>query len=110
MCGLEQQSTNLPEPTGATDESISYSVTERGQRALAAKLQTAAERSARQRAWARALRQQGRRCGTVYSRFKDGRYVPEVRLCGAWLEIVGFDLGQAFEVLVEERQLRIRAV
>lgn len=110
MCGLEKQSTNLPEPTGPTDETITYSVTERGQQALAAKLQEAVERSARRRARARALRQQGRRCGTVYSRFKHGRHVPEVRLCGAWLEVVGFELGRAFEVLLDDGQLRIRAV
>jgi|CXWL01.1.fsa_nt_gi hypothetical protein len=110
MCGLEKQSTNLPEPAGPTDDTITYSVTERGQRALAARLHLDAERSARRRAWARALRQQGRRCGTVYSRFKHDRFVPELRLCGAWLEAVGFDLGQVFEVGVEERKLVIRAV
>jgi hypothetical protein len=60
MCDLEKQSTNLPEPTGPTDDSLTYSVTERGQRALAARLHLDAERSACRRASARALRQQGR--------------------------------------------------
>jgi hypothetical protein len=110
MCDLEKQSTNLPEPTGPTDDSLTYSVTERGQRALASRLHLDAERSARRRASARALRQQGRRCGTVYSRWKDGRFVPEVRLCGAWLEVVGFDLGRGYEVGVEEGKLLLRVV
>jgi hypothetical protein len=110
MCDLEKQSTNLPGPTGATDDSITYTVTERGQRALAAKMLEGAEASARRRALARAVRQQGRRCGTVYSRWKDGRYVPEVRLCGAWLEVVGFDLGRGFEVGIEAGALHVRVV
>lgn len=110
MCDLEKQCTNLPEPTGPTDDTITYTVTERGQRALAAKLLATAEARARRRARARAMRQVGRRCGTVYTRWKDGRYVPEVRLCGAFLEVVGFDLGSTYEVGVEEGKLLLRVV
>jgi hypothetical protein len=110
MCGLEKQCTNLPATTGAFDDNTTYSVTERGQRALAAKILESAERIARRRARARGLRQQGRRCGTVFSRWKGGRHVPEVRLCGAWLEVVGFEFGQAFEVGVEEGKLILRVV
>jgi hypothetical protein len=61
MCDLEKQSTNLPEATGPLDDNLTYSVTERGQRALAARLRLDAEGSARRRAAARAVRQQGRR-------------------------------------------------
>jgi hypothetical protein len=37
-------------------------------------------------------------------------YVPEVRLCGAWLEVIGFDLGRGYEVGVEEGKLLLRVV
>lgn len=85
MCGPGEQFTNVPATTGNPDESTRCNVTERGQRALAAWHLAAAERSSRRRALARALRAEGRRCGTVYSRWRIDRCVSEVSLSYVWL-------------------------
>jgi hypothetical protein len=109
MRGPGSKSTSLPEPTGPNDDSQSYSLTPEGKAALAA-YGNAAERHARRQAAKRSARENGRRCGTVSSRWRESEQVPLVRLSGAWLRAAGFDLGQCFEVGVEEGALMIRAV
>lgn len=109
MSGRGSKSTTLPEPTGPNDDSFSYSLTAKG-KAARAEWGEAAERHARRQQAKRKARELGRRPGTVTSRWRETRYVPEVRLSGAWLRSAGFDFGQLFEVAVERGALMIRAL
>lgn len=109
MRGPGSECITLPEPSGSHDDSFSYSLTPAGRRALA-EFSSAAERHARRARAKRRAREHGRRCGTVSNRWRETKYVPQVRLSGAWLRAAGFDFGQCFEVGVEEGALVIRAV
>jgi hypothetical protein len=56
-------------------------------------------------------RQRGVRLGTVSSRWRDGRPVPEVRMSGRWLvEEAGFHLGREYEVHARAGELTIQAI
>jgi len=55
-------------------------------------------------------RQRGVRLGTVCSRWRDGRRLPELRMTGRWLEDAGFDLGRGYEVGVAAGKLTIQAL
>ena len=45
----------------------------------------------------------------IYGRYrsKDKRAVPEIRLIGQWIEAIGFEIGDAVKVTVQEQQLVI---
>ncbi len=49
------------------------------------------------------------RRGTVCYRCRNERQVPDLRLCGHWLERAGFDRGQKFQIQVHSGRLTIRA-
>ncbi len=49
------------------------------------------------------------RRGTVCGRYRNDRRVPDLRLCGLWLERAGFDLGRKYQVKVAGGQLTIHA-
>jgi len=58
----------------------------------------------------RDARDRGRRMLTVCGRWRAGKRIPDIRLCGLWLKKAGFDLGQELEIEVEAGALTIRAV
>ena len=130
MCGRSNDSTSLPEPSGPIDERFVYRLTAEGKKALedcersngkpayskarctsevAEALDTDARREGKRQRRKQA-RQRGVRLGTVCSRWRDGRRLPEVRLTGRWLEEAGFDLGREYEVDVADGKLTIQAV
>lgn len=43
-------------------------------------------------------------------RSKDKRAVPEIRLIGQWMETLGFEIGDAVKVTVQEHQLIIESL
>jgi toxic protein SymE len=50
----------------------------------------------------------------IYQKFQrtsswQSRFVPEIRLCGKWLEDMGFDCGQRITVRLEDDRLVIEA-
>ena len=129
MCGPGTDSTSLPEPSGPIDERFVYRLTAEGKEALeecersngkpayskarctlevAEALESEAgregKRQRRKQAW-----QRGARLGTVCSRWRAGRQLPEIRMVGCWLEEAGFDLGQEYEIDVAVGQLTIQA-
>jgi hypothetical protein len=70
----------------------------------------AAEREARRRrrkARAARARRRGKRFGTVSYRWREGEYVPLLRLSGKWLRRAGFDQQQEFEITVRPGRLVI---
>ena len=130
MCGRINDSTSLPEPSGPIDERFVYRLTAEGKKAL-----EDCERSTGKPAYSRACctseiaealdsearrqgkrqrrkeaRQRGVRLGTVSSRWRDGRPLPELRMTGRWLEAAGFDLGREYEVEVVAGKLTIQAL
>jgi Toxin SymE, type I toxin-antitoxin system len=130
MCGRGTDSTSLPEPSGPIDERFAYRLTAEGKKALAE-----CERSNGKPAFTKArctsevaealdsesrresksqrtkqARQRGVRLGTVCSRWRDGRRLPELRITGRWIEDVGFDLGRQYEVGVAAGKLTIQAL
>lgn len=130
MCGRTVQSTNLPEPSGPTDDRFVYHLTDAGRLALkesrrktgapthpgttrgsavTAELSPASRRR-RRAARAKKARQNGRRFGTVCGRWRKHRRVPDLRLSGDWLRQAGFELGQEFEVEVVAGRLTIQAL
>lgn len=50
----------------------------------------------------------------IYQKFqrtssRQGKFIPEIRLCGKWLEDMGFDCGQRITVRLEDYRLIIEA-
>jgi hypothetical protein len=76
---------------------------------LAESIEDAAWRE-RKRRRRRESRRQGRHLLTVCGRWRAGKRIPDIRLCGLWLKRAGFDLGQELEVDVEAGAMTIRAV
>ncbi len=130
MCERSRNSTSRSERTGPFDNQFVYRLTEEGEDLLSehertngrpAYLRTpcpaevaealdSEARRERQRLRQKEARARGVRAGTVYSRWRDGRYVPELRMTGRWLENAGFDQGQEYEVEVEIGKLTIQVV
>jgi len=130
MRGHAKNSTNLPEPTGPTDERFVYHLTPEGRQVLAdhekatgeqlhlpaarsAEVAEAVEREQRRRqheARREAAKRNGHRFGTITYRWRGEKQVPELRVSGLWLEDAGFGLGQEFEVSVCKGRLLIVAV
>ena len=129
MCGRGTDSTSLPEPSGPIDERFVYRLTDEGKKALedcersngkpafskarctsevAEALASEAQRES-QRQRRKQARQRGARLGTVCSRWRDGRRLPELRMTGRWLQDAGFDLAQEYEVDVSLGKLTIQA-
>lgn len=52
----------------------------------------------------------GRRHATVSHLLRQHRVVPLLRLNGAWLADLGFDIGQEVEIEVEKGRLTLRAI
>ena len=126
MSGPVQHSTNLPEPSGPTDDRFVYRLTPTGRRILAdheaatgerlhlpaaraAEITEAVDRETTRRRRAEA-KANGRRLGTISYRWKNDKRLPLLRLSGTWLDEAGFALGQQFEVTVDDRRLTIDAV
>jgi hypothetical protein len=109
MRGRAKDCTHLPEPTGPEDDSISYTLTPAGQEAVAA-AHHEAQQIAHRQAQAHQARARGKRAGTIHPRWRRIQLVPELRLCGLWLEAAGFELGQGYEVAVKKGRLVIRAL
>lgn len=139
MRGRAKDSTNpptppavpLPEPNGPTDDRFVYHLTPKAQRLLeqhqadgtkaplfhrAAKVANLGEALTRENRrqersrLARDARRRGRRFGTISRRHQGGEARPFLRLSGKWLGDAGFDLGQYFEIEVEDGRLTIEAV
>jgi hypothetical protein len=131
MSGRTQDSTNLPEPSGPFDDRFVYRLTPEGKQILAehggangkpafsearctpviAEALDSETRLKRKRQRRKDARYRGVRFGTVCGgRWRDGRRLPDLRMTGGWLEQVGFDLGQEYEVEVEAGKLTIQAV
>jgi len=130
MRGPAQHSTNLPEPSGPTDERFVYHLTPAGQEVLAeherstgeqfhlpaaplSDVAAAVEREERRRrheARREAAKSDGRRFGTVSYRWKNEKRFPQLRVSGQWLQEAGFDLGQEFEIIVNDGRLIIDAL
>jgi len=39
-----------------------------------------------------------------------GRIVPELRLCGVWLERSGFKIGEQVQIIIKEQEIIIKPV
>ena len=126
MRGPVQHSTNLPEPTGPTDDRFVYRLTPTGRQILAdheaatgeqlhlpaarvCEIAEAVDREHTRRRRAEA-KTNGRRFGTISYRWRNDKQFPQLRLSGDWLGDAGFVLGQQFEVTVSDRRLTIDAV
>jgi hypothetical protein len=130
MCGRRSDSTTLPEPTGHTDDSFGYRVTEEGLKALAeyeerhgkavlrkVRLPDAVAEALEDESWRERTRQRrkevrkhGHRLVTVCGKWRSKERVPDLRLMGLWLRRAGFDPGRQCEVAVEAGTLTIRAI
>jgi hypothetical protein len=130
MRGPSDHSTNLPEPSGPTDDRFVYHLTPAGQQLLAQReeatgthLHRPAARAAevadavhrettrrRRKALAESARRNGRRFGTISYRQRQQQQFPALRVSGLWLREAGFDLGQEFEIIVDEGRLVIEAL
>jgi hypothetical protein len=130
MDGPAEHSTNLPEPTGPTDERFVYELTPEGRRALAEREAATGERlhraaapysevaeaveRERTRRRREALRHEakrnGHRFGTVSYRWNGKKQLPHLRLSGQWLHDAGFAVGRELEIEVAEGRLVIDAV
>jgi hypothetical protein len=129
MRGPTEHST-LPDTSGPTDDHFVYHLTPAAQQLLAEHEQAtraelhrpaarcvevteAAEREARRRrrkARAARARRRGKRFGTVSYRWREGEYVPLLRLSGKSLRRAGFDRQQEFEIAVQRGRLVIEAL
>jgi DNA-binding PadR family transcriptional regulator len=126
MSGPVQDSTNLPEPSGPTDDRFVYSLTPAGRQILARheaatgeqlhqpaarteEITEAVDRETARRRRAEAKRN-GRRFGTVSYRMNGEKLRPLLRLSGDWLDESGFAVGRQFEVTANDRQLVIDVV
>jgi hypothetical protein len=129
MRGPTEHST-LPDTSGPTNEQFVYHLTPAAQQFLAeheqatgaqlhrpaarlAEVTEAAEREARHRrrkARAERARRRGKRFGTISYRWREGEYVPLLRLSGKWLRRAGFDQQQEFEITVRAGRLVIEAL
>jgi len=126
-------STTPPELIDLLNQPCGYRVTEEGLRALeeyarvhgkaaveavplsdqSADLAESIEADAwqeRKRRERKAAHRRGNRLLTVCGRWRAGKRVPDIHLCGLWLRRAGFDLGQELEVEVDAGALTIRAV
>jgi hypothetical protein len=130
MCGRRSDSTTLPEPTGPTDDSFGYRVTEEGMKALVeyeerhgkpvlrkVSLPDMVAEALEDESWRQRTRQhrkearkRGRRLVTVCGKWRRKKRVPDLRLMGLWLRRAGFDPGRQCEVAVEAGTLTIRAI
>ena len=130
MCEPRSQSTTLPEPTGLTDDSFGYRVTEEGLKALAeyqerhgkpvlreVRLPDVVAEALEDQCWRertrqrrKEARQRGHRLVTVCGKWRRKKRVPDLRLIGLWLRSAGFDPGRQCEVAVEAGTLTIRAI
>jgi len=130
MRGPTKHSTNLTEPSGPTDDRFVYHLTPAGQRLLAdqeqatgthlyrpaartAEVADAVQRETRRqrrKELAARARRNGRRFGTISYRQRGGRQLPALRVSGKWLREAGFDLGQEFEITIDDGRLVIDAL
>lgn len=130
MSGPTQHSTNPPKPSGPTDERFVYHLTDEGRRVLAehegttgeqlhlpaaryTEIAEAAEREQRRQereALVEQAKSNGHRLGTISYRWRNEKQFPLLRLSGDWLREAGFDLGQHFQITVNDRQLIIDVV
>jgi hypothetical protein len=130
MCRRGSESTSLPEPSGPADDRFVYQLTKEGKEALeeyeratgtsthtrAAPLAAVAaevrkeERRQRRKERTRKARESGHRFGTVCGRWREGVTVPDLRISGAWLRQVGFDVGREYEVAITNGRLTIQPV
>jgi hypothetical protein len=130
MSGPAEHSTNLPEPTGPTDDRFVYHLEPAGLQALAdyeaatgeqlhhpaapfSEVREAVDREQTRRrrvALRREAKRNGHRFATISYRWDGKKKLPLLRLSGQWLHDAGFPLGQELEVTVRERQLVIDAV
>ena len=130
MCERRSQSTTLPEPTGPTDDSFGYRITEEGMKALAeyqerhgkpvlrkVRLPDIVAEALEDESWRECTRQRrkearkrGHRLVTVCGKWRHKKRVPDLRLMGLWLRSAGFDPGRQCEVAVEDGALTIRAI
>jgi len=48
----------------------------------------------------------------VYSKHRNNEInpVPEIRLTGKWMEAVGFQIGDAFQIITGEKSLTIKSI
>lgn len=130
MRGPAKNSTNLPEPTGPTDERFVYHLTPEGQQVLAdqekatgeqlhlpaarfAEVAEAVEREQRRRRHEErreAARSNGHRLGTITYRWRGVKQVPELRISGLWLQNAGFEMGKEVEITVGDGRLIVEVV
>jgi hypothetical protein len=130
MSGPVEHSTNLPEPTGPTDDRFVYHLEPAGLQALAeyeaatgeqlhhpaapySEVREAVDREQTRRrrvALRREAKRNGHRIATIHYRWDGKKKLPLLRLSGQWLHDAGFPLGQELEITVHERQLVIDAV
>ena len=130
MRGPVDHSTNEPRSVDPAGDGFVYHLTSTAHQLLAeheqssgkrlhrpaartADLADAADREAkrqRREALRRRARRRGRRFGTVSYRWRETQYLPALRVSGKWLRRAGFDIGQEFEITVDEGQLIIEAV
>lgn len=130
MRGPDEKTTNLPEPSGPTDNRFVYHLTPAGEKVLSehqeasgtplfspaarsAEITEAVHREAKRRRrkeLAQRARGKGRRLGTITYRQRNEQQFPALRVSGRWLRDAGFDLGQEFEITVNDGRLVIEAV
>jgi hypothetical protein len=130
MDGPAEHSTNLPEPTGPTDDRFVYHLEPAGLRALAdfeaatgqrlhhpaapySEVREAVDREQTRRrrvTLRRKAKRNGRRFGTISYRWNGKKKLPHLRLSGQWLHDAGFGVGRELEITVAEGRLVIEAV
>lgn len=126
MCRPTRDSTTAPAPSGPTDERIVYHLTDAGRRALQAASPRCTESSVSASAPTDGAANDGsaqddrheqddepapeRHRLTVCGRWRHNSRVPDLRMTGLWLRKAGFDLGQKYEVQVEEGRLVVLVV